>query len=233
MRQEDMSRVLLGRGIYSVPEAARITDVSTARIRRWLLGYTYAGGIRHSRPVFVGQLPVVGGQHALSFRDLIEVRFVDAFLRADVSWKTLRAAHEKARAIVGSNHPFATGRFKTAGRAILLDTDEEEQDAALLDLIKDQWVFKRFINPYLRGLDFEEDGHAARWFPLATSGSRRIVIDPRRSFGQPIVARYGVPTRTLADAYAVEQSIAKVARWFEVDPKDVKDAVAYEAKLAA
>jgi hypothetical protein len=31
----------LNNGIYTVPEAARLTGVSTGRIRRWLRGYRY------------------------------------------------------------------------------------------------------------------------------------------------------------------------------------------------
>ena len=34
----------IGKGLYSVPEAARLTNVPSARIRRWLSGYRRAGG---------------------------------------------------------------------------------------------------------------------------------------------------------------------------------------------
>jgi len=47
---------LLGLGVYSVPEAARLTGVSSRRIRRWLQGYSYSSGgaARASRPLWRG-----------------------------------------------------------------------------------------------------------------------------------------------------------------------------------
>jgi len=81
-------------GIYTVPEAARLTKVASPRIRRWLSGYTFLSGSREhvSPPVWRGQLQPVNGALALGFLDLMEIRAVDAFLRAGVSWKTLREA---------------------------------------------------------------------------------------------------------------------------------------------
>jgi uncharacterized protein (DUF433 family) len=58
-------------------------------------------------------------------------------------------------------------------------------------------------------------------------------VDPLRSFGQPIVSKEGVPTAVLARAFHVEQSIASVARWFEVSKRAVKQATEFESQLAA
>ena len=113
----ERARSLLGVGIYSVPEAARMVDVSAPRIRRWLLGYQFKAGDtrRKSSPVWRPDLPVVDEILALSFHDLIEVRFVDYFLRLGVSWKVLRSAARFAAGVVHSTHPFSTQKFKTDG----------------------------------------------------------------------------------------------------------------------
>jgi uncharacterized protein (DUF433 family) len=60
-----------------------------------------------------------------------------------------------------------------------------------------------------------------------------VVLDPRRSFGQPIVNDEGVSTRVLAGAVQAEQSIERVAEWFEVKPASVRAAVDFENQLAA
>ena len=82
----------LGIGIYGVPEAARLTGVSAPRIRRWVKGYTFRvrGSARRSAPVWQSQLPRLDHQIAVSFLDLIEIRFVNAFLEHGVSWPTIR-----------------------------------------------------------------------------------------------------------------------------------------------
>ena len=81
---------LLNTGLYSVPEAARLTRISVGKIRRWLKGYNFKSGdsIHHSDAVWQGELQPVENKLALSFRDLQELRFVDAFVGAGVSWRT-------------------------------------------------------------------------------------------------------------------------------------------------
>lgn len=223
---------LLGHGIYTVPEASRFTDVSTSRIRRWLRGYGYTtDGRAHAMPpVFQGALPVIGDTMALSFRDMVEVRFVDAFLREGVKWPKLRALHARAAERIGSDHPFSTQRFKTDGRTIVLDLSSEIGSDVLEDLATDQQIFGSLVAPFFRGIVFK-DGQAAEWWPLGES--RTVVLDPQRRFGQPIVSRRGVPTAILARAFKAERSMAAVADWMDVTEAEVADAVDYEHSLAA
>jgi hypothetical protein len=35
---------LIGRGLYTIPEASRLAKVPIANIRRWVLGYSYRTG---------------------------------------------------------------------------------------------------------------------------------------------------------------------------------------------
>lgn len=220
---------LLGVGIYSVAQASRLTAVSAGRIRRWLQGYRFvSGGAAHeSPPVWQPQLPVIDGSLALSFRDLIEIRFVDAFLRHGVTWKTLRRAAEKARLLSGSPHPFSTRQFRTDGRAIFARIRNETGEAALLDVARDQRVFASIIRPYLKHVDFAKED-PIRWWPLGRS--KHVVLDPTRSFGQPITADSGVPTVVLAEAYRANGSIGDVARWYEVSAASVRHAIEFEKR---
>lgn len=231
MTQERQS--LFGLGVYSVPEAARITHVSAPRIRRWLAGYTFKSGdaVRSSPPLWQRQI-VSDDSVALSFRDLLEVRFVDAFLRHGVRLTVIRTAAEKAAEIIGDSHPFSTKQFKTDGRSIFADIVQKSGEQSLLDLTKSQYAFKSVMEPFLfAGLEFPEFGNRPmRWWPLGQD--RRVVIDPERSFGQPIVTPESVPTSVLARAFHVEGSIDAVARWYEVDPRSVRDAVDFEKTLA-
>lgn len=223
----------LGVGLYSVPQAVVISRVSSGRIRRWLLGYTYptVGGYGASPPVVTPSLPTLDGTLTLSFLDLQEIRLVDAFLEAGVTWKELRLAHTKAQERFGP-YPFSQGRFVTDGRTIFEDLapGSKHVDASLVGVVSSQTSFKRFVWPYLKDLAFF-NGQASQWWPMGKG--KMIVLDPQRVFGQPIVAREGVPTAILAKAYRAEQSFARVARWYEVKERWVRNAVEYEASLAA
>jgi uncharacterized protein (DUF433 family) len=235
-RMPDLLGKLLGRGIYSAPDAARLTGIPAARLRRWLRGYPFtprdAVAPSFSEKVIEGELPVIDDVLALSFLDLQEARCLEEFRKRGVGWKALRDYHAKARATLGTDHPFSTGQFKTVGRRIMRDFVTEHGDPILLDLAKDQATFREFLQPYLRGLEFLPDSRfPARWFPMA--GTRRVVLDPKRAFGHPIVAKRGVQTSILFRAYKAEGSLDRVARWYEVDVRSVKDAVEYERALAA
>jgi uncharacterized protein (DUF433 family) len=220
-----------GVGIYSVPEAARLTGVSASRIRRWMKGYSFksAGRTRQSPPVWAGQLPVIEGELALGFLDLIEVRFVEAFLKRGVRWSTLRKAEARGRELFDTTHPFATKNFRTDGRGIFAELGGR-RDPALIELASSQLAFSQVIAPSLAGVDFERD-EAVRWWPLGAG--KRVVIDPARSFGQPIVAAEGVPTAVLARAVEAEGDEQFVARTYRVSPRSVRHAVEFEKKLAA
>lgn len=223
----------IGVGLYTVPQASSLSHVSTGRIRRWLKGYTFRtkSGAHTSPPVVVSTLPPLDDVVTLTFLDLQEIRFVDAFLEAGVLWKTLRRAHEKTQAALGL-YPFSRGRFVTDGQSILEDLarGEARSDAAFLDIISGQTQFKRIVRSYIKTLKFSDD-QAAEWWPLGKS--KRVVLNPERCFGQPIVPREGVPTAILARAYKAEQSFLHVARWFSVNERAVRDAIEFEASLAA
>lgn len=226
---------LIGVGLYTVPEASRLTGVSQPRIRRWLRGYAYKSGDQtaKSEPVWQAQLPIIDKSLALGFLDLMEVRFVNAFREHGVGWKEIRMAATEARRLFKQNHPFAAKRFLTDGKKIFADIVEETGEKRLLQLSRSQYAFRQVISPSLHaGLDFSADTELVeRWWPL---GKRRpIVIDPDRAFGQAIVHREGVPTAVLANALRVEKSVNRVAALYDVESRVVRSAVRFEEKLAA
>jgi uncharacterized protein (DUF433 family) len=222
---------LLNAGLYTVPEAARLTRISTGKIRRWLKGYDFKSGerVRHSDAVWQGELRPIENKLALSFRDLLELRFVDAFIRAGVSWRTMRRAHEKAQGQLHTTHPFCSNRIFTDGRSILLRQGEEDRDAALVNLVNDQVEFARIVEPFQKELEFT--GADVVWWPLGRK--RLVVLDPKRNFGQPSVSRSWVPTRVLARSVKTNGSIEAVVHWFEVAASEVRDAIEFEERLAA
>ena len=219
-------------GIYTVPEASRLTRVASPRIRRWLKEYKFFSGEHEhvSPPVWRGQLEPVDGALALGFLDLMEIRVVDAFLRAGVSWKTLREAERRGSELFHSNHPFCTQRFETDGRAIFVDIGANSDEPKLLEIIKNQAVFDEITSPFFKDLEFSEDRMLERWWPLG--GHRSVVVDPRRAFGKPIVADRGVPTVILSSAAKASKSIDEVVFWYEVIKSSVVDAIEFEDSLS-
>ena len=84
MRMKKGEAHLLNAGLYTVPEAARLTRISAGKIRRGIGGYDFksGGSVRHSPAVLDSDIKPLEDKLALSFRDRIEIRFVDDFLLA-------------------------------------------------------------------------------------------------------------------------------------------------------
>jgi uncharacterized protein (DUF433 family) len=227
--KQDLS--LIGVGLYSPAEAAALTHIPSPKIRRWLRGHVIGG--REYPRLWTSRLEKLDVESLyLSFLDLVQLRVAHAFIREGLSPQKVRRAIEYGAEIVSSDYPFASARFRTDGKTLILHVlDEESGDDRLIDLFKHgQYLMQKVIEPSLKGLEFEGD-IAARWWPLGRA--KGIVIDPRRQFGQPIDDATGVPTSVLAQAAQAEGSAAQAAKLFIVPIRSVNRAVAFELQLAA
>jgi uncharacterized protein (DUF433 family)/DNA-binding transcriptional MerR regulator len=241
LQQAPDFRAIIGRGVYGAADAARLLNfhkedapagrpVSPRTISRWLRGYVFRlrDEVRESpplwRPDFANDDDVV----EVSFRDLVELKFVKAFRDAGLSLPAIRQCLERAAEEVNDPRPFSTRRFRTDGRTIFLEITQDAQEGELIDLRGRQRVFRTIVEPSLRDLEFDADV-VARWFPLGPK--RSVVIDPARAFGRPSAA--SVPTQVLAAAVAAEGSTERAARAYEVPIEAVRDALDFERKLAA
>jgi uncharacterized protein (DUF433 family) len=223
-------------GAYTLGEAGRLLGVSPTTLRRWLFGYSYDhhGPLTEQGPIWPPQYGLDQEEPLLGFRDLIEARIVRGLRKLNIGLPTIRECLRRAGELVNDDHPFSTRRFKTDGRRIFLDQMADSNGGFLLDLKLRQAVFREIVEPSFIDLDFDADT-ASRWWLLPHK--KTIVLDPARSFGQPIVAENGVPTARIAQAVEAEGSVERVARLFEMKPAVVRDALAYEGrgidKLAA
>ena len=60
-----------------------------------------------------------------------------------------------------------------------------------------------------------------------------MVLDPARSFGEPIDAASGVSTAALYQLYTAGETIDRIAHWYQVTPESVGSAIEYEQSLPA
>lgn len=221
---------LIGMGLYTPAEAGRLLHIPSARISRWLRGHQ--AGERHYPPLWLPQVQLEDGRVCLGFRDLMEVRIADAFIRRGVPAQRIRAAIQLAKEVYGADRPLSTNRFQTDGRDIFLrvvDEDEHgEERERLLNLFRQQYEFKQIIGPVLKTIDFDGGGEPFQWWP---QGHRaKIVVDPARAFGQPIDEVSSVPTVILAAAGRLD-GISCAARAYDVPISSVKRAIDFEETM--
>jgi uncharacterized protein (DUF433 family) len=230
-----------GTGIYTLPEAARLINVPARKIRRWLYGYTYPKKSGEdtvqtfSDPLWQPQLSKVEYEaEVIGFNDLLEVRFVAAFVEHGVPLVVVRRCLDTARKLFGVDYPMTSGSFKTDGKTIFADAIEKSvKEGALLDLKSLQFAFKVIINPSLYA-GIEYDGKkASKWYPQQRR--QHIVLDPARQFGSPIVEETGTPTDMLYASYVAEgatpQAVMRTAKVYEVPMRLVESAISFEQGL--
>jgi uncharacterized protein (DUF433 family) len=235
---------VLGRGVYSALEGVRLLNftrrpvsglrsVTPQTIARWMRGYDFgpSGERRHSQPLWAPDYVNDNDQVELSFRDLIELRFVKAFRDLSLPLPTIRECFNRAVEEIQDERPFSTRRFRTDGKSIFLDITNNLPDGELIDLKQRQHVFRTVVEPSLKDLEFDASV-VTRWFPLGMK-RRSVVIDPARAFGRPIVSRVGIPTEVLAQAVKLEGRLERTAALYEVTVAEVRDALRFEERLAA
>jgi hypothetical protein len=222
---------LIGLGLYTIPQAARLAEVTPGQVRGWVHGYRESVGKPRRAPVIGHALPDAEGKTALSFRELIEMRFVRHFLRAGVSWRNIRRAMAGARREL-LHEAGQQLRFATDGMTIFANTLADDGDRTALDLVANQYVMLHVLAQSIRSeFDLEVEDVIRAWHPRAPT--RLVLLDPRRSFGQPLVEP-GIPTRALADALRAERGDAgRVAALFDTSEDAVRQAAAFEIAVAA
>ena len=225
---------VFGIGAYSVPEAARLLAMPSANVRRWVGGYKFKneGNAEKQQmpPLWRLQHPKNENHLELGFKDLIELKFIKQFMKAGLKIQTIKACLAEAQKVIQDSHPFATRQFESDGKTIFFKFLSDHGESQLLDLRKNQFVLEKLIEQSFKDLDISNN-EVSSWRPY--KGKSTIVIDPLRSFGQPITTDYGVPTITLAQTVKAVGSIAEAARWYDIPNQVVRDAVAFEKSLLA
>jgi uncharacterized protein (DUF433 family)/DNA-binding transcriptional MerR regulator len=211
---------MLGRGVYSFSEAARLTGLNQSRLREWF----------RRRPVFQSDFQPVGRDLAISFYDLIDVFVAGSLRNHGVSMQTLRKVYERLRIDLHADHPFCRKELLTDGKQVFSLEHDAKGEAELVELLSKQGVFTRIIRPFLKTIDYDHFKLLAQRWHIATG----VVVDPQICFGAPIVEAAGVPTSILWRAYeANERNEVLVANWHGVKPADVLVAATFESGLAA
>lgn len=210
---------ILGEGIYSPRQAARLLGASPQDVLRW------TRGSGPQEPLWKAHYQFLDDTAEISFIDLIELRVVRALRVAGVSLQAIRYAIQLAQDRFDIERPLSTIQFKTDGSEILMDA--VEHDGELVSLSKKrpgQKVFARLVAQSVRGLEFE-GGRVSRWRP---EQANHVVVDPERSFGDPILDEYGVSTATLFRDFERYHDYKYLSRLYEIDISHVKDAVEFE-----
>lgn len=216
----------LGKGIYSIPEAAAILNMPVSKVRRWVKKYweleflqgadaSYTWGERREK--------------AFHFLTLIEIIAVDSFREIGVSFSKIKLAHSKLSNILETNYPFAHAELMTDGKRIFHQYLEE----SLLEVDeKQQFSFTQLVAPYCQKIDFQDKTQLAeRFWPLGKD--HEIVVDPHHSFGQPVIKGTNTTVETIYSMLNAGESPDFVASIYDLNLNAVEDVMSFMKRNAA
>ncbi|HMV85444.1 MAG TPA: DUF433 domain-containing protein [Blastocatellia bacterium] len=219
---------------YSFSEASRCLQIPLETLRSWIRGRSYSTTVGQRKLDPVIQLPDVN-LPLLSFTNLIEAHVLDAIrYRHKVPLENVRRAVKYLRDRSGSRHPLADYWFQLKGVDLLI-----EEGGLLVNATKQgQLVMKDIIQAYLTRVERDPTGAALRLYPYLHRHPKEpeyepklVLIDPRISFGKPILVGVGVPTAVVADRHKAGESIAELAKDYGCEATEIEKAIQYERGL--
>ncbi|MCK1362550.1 hypothetical protein [Bradyrhizobium sp. 199] len=217
---------LLETGIYTIPEVAELVQAPQDVVRVWVEGHT-----GKQVAVIDNQLGRVGGKVAVSFTNLMELRFVATFASAGVGLREIRKIMDEVKETLEHPHPFATHTvFKTDGKKVVAEI-ARRNGVSIYDLRTKNFEMLAVVMKSLKDdVTYDPQGDAVWWRPRPKIAPN-VIVHPRFSFGRPILRASRIPTSTLAQSAKVEGSAAFVADIFEVPERQVREAVRFEKEL--
>ncbi len=218
-------------------EAARLLGIPDKTLRRWL-----DGDRRFDRIIE----PLIRTEHTgeahVTWGEFVEAGFLVGCRHRRLPIERLRPLMVTLREELQTPYPLAQAKpLYSDGRQLLWREQESLGIDRDLFLVVEgslrapyQLVLTPVAEQFFARVEFEppdsETGVAAKWYPW--QGYRRIILDPRVSFGLPHIN--GVRTETIAELRAAGESVStlqSVYGTYGLTRQDIKEAERFETSL--
>jgi uncharacterized protein (DUF433 family) len=224
---EHAVQTVLGRGVYTVTQAARLVGLTTRRVREWFRGRKSEP---NRRPVFKSDYEPIDESFAISFYDLIDVYVAGQLREHGVSLPTVRRVYDRLGTRMKTEHPFCRQELLTDGEEVFIRGQDRTGEEEIYEVLTTQKVFPTIILPFLKQIDYDRVTILASRWRIAQG----VVVDPRICFGSPVVSEASIPTYLLdAEYHANGKNAGRVAAWYKIRPEAVVAAVSFEKQFAA
>jgi uncharacterized protein (DUF433 family) len=212
--------------------------MAESTLRTWLFGQSYgtASGRRASRPLIM----LAGDEPPrLSFINMVEAHVLSAIrYHHGVQLPAVRRALEYLTQEFGSRHPLAEEQFETDGVNLFV----KRLDVLLNVSSPGQFAMREILQALLKRVERDERGLAVRLYPFSrrpvvdrngaavafADSPRSVMIDPRVSFGRPVLAGTGITTLTIAERFDAGESIEELAADYGRSRGEIEEAIRCE-----
>lgn len=218
---------------YGIYESSHTLKIPTKTLRSWIHGRKYptSHGVKEFKPLIT--LPD-SELSLLSFFNLVEAHVLDAVRYKDkIPLENVRNAIDHLKEKYDSEHPLVEYEFQHDGVDLFVEMAFDIVNVSR----KGQLAIKEVVTKYLKRIARDSKGSAIALYPYLTRHPQKaeepklVLIDPRISFGKPILVGVGVPTSVVADRHEAGESIAELANDYECEASEIEAAVDYERAL--
>ena len=206
---------------YRLAEAAIIIGMPTPTLRTWFCGWP--GG----RPAVLRSDGGARRPPVLSFFNVVEARFLNAYRQRGVSMQKIRLALDfVSESLTGFERPLLKPDFETDGKELFIQLQQAGKSARLLEASSGgQLVWPEAVQAHFKSLDRDDRGDPTR---LWLDDRRKVMLDPGHGWGLPVIAGSGVRTDILYERLEAGEDLAGVAEDFSLSRSAVEAAVAWE-----
>jgi uncharacterized protein (DUF433 family) len=218
----------VARAIFTLRETAAYLDVPKSTVHWW------AAQPQGKTPL-ITRFPREGRQATVPFIGFAEAYVLASFRKAGVPLQRIRPAVEVLSKEIGVAHALASDRLYTDGAEVLYDYATKRGEDDLLDLVvvrTKQHQFSDLVKGYLKRIRYAGDGWASS-VRLPTYRQAEVVVNPKIAFGLPLVVNGGARVEDLVDRFQAGDSVAEIAKDFDVPAGEVEDVIRVATKAAA
>jgi uncharacterized protein (DUF433 family) len=214
---------------YPFVEAAHYLNLPVSTLRAWCLGQGYAYKGRRRRFQRIIQLDGKPGD-GLSFLNLVEAHVLAAIRRVHgVPLPKVRSALAFVSDRLGIDRPLADAQFQTDGIHLFV----EQLDRLLNVSESGQLEMAEFLRAHLRRIERDPSGVPIKLYPFTRKSivgepPAPVEIDPRVSFGRPVLRGKAVPTAILADRFKGGDTLQELAGDYGVSTEEIEEAIRCE-----
>jgi uncharacterized protein (DUF433 family) len=213
---------------YSIPVAAHYLQLPETTLRSWVRGRPYElkdGTRRRFQPL----ISLADEKHSLlSFSNLAEAHVLSALRKEHkISMPAIRNALAYVKRRFKWKRPLIEQKFRTDGVGLFM-----EHYGRLIDVSADgQTVMRQVLEAYLERLEWDNLS-IARLYPFTRArdlySPKSVVIDPRFSFGRPVLVKSRIAIEVIVDRYKAGESIDELAEDYGCERLEIEEALRCE-----
>jgi len=216
---------------YSIAEASRYLHISETTLRSWIVGRPYSVRAGQETRYFEPLIARLNPEDTrLSFSNLVEAHVLRALrFKHEVRMQAVREALDYAERHFSIRRLLLSDQLRAAPGRMFLDRYGE-----LIQISESgQHAIREYFEAHLERLDRDPRGVPIRLFPASRvsgilTSPKVIVIDPRVSFGRPVIDKAGIKTSTIVERFDAGESLGEIAEDYDIGVPEVEEAIRYE-----